>query len=84
MVEAPDIMLFLKSVEAIEVYEWLPGSQQPTCLYSCAVMDPSQHLRQERALFVRASSEGSGVMQSAQQQHQPPVGSTFTLDLQQT
>ena len=35
--EAPLIMLFLKSVERIEVLEWLPGAAEPVLLFDCSV-----------------------------------------------
>ena len=35
--EAPLIMLFLKSVERIELLDWLPGAVAPALHFDCSV-----------------------------------------------
>ena len=53
--EAVNILLFLKSVERIEVLRWDQGAAEPQSLFSCAVKDPDSIVRSSRALFVQAS-----------------------------
>ena len=55
--EAFHIMLFLKSVQCLEVLEWQPGAASPMLQYTCRVQNASQQLQQSRGLFQRASQE---------------------------
>ena len=59
--EAVNILLFLKSVERIEVLRWDQGATEPQSLFSCAVKDPDSIVRSSRALFVQASQVCKGL-----------------------
>lgn len=66
--EAFHIMLFLKSVQCLEVVEWQAGAASPVLQYSCRVQNASQQLQQSRGLFQRAAQEwaaaGKGTSQA--------------------
>ena len=53
--EVVDIMLFLKSVERIEVLQWDEGQTQPQLLSACSIANPSDKTRLSRSLYVQAS-----------------------------
>ncbi|KAK9808692.1 hypothetical protein WJX72_002029 [[Myrmecia] bisecta] len=53
--EAMDIMLFLKTVQRLEIHEWRPGQAEPTRLYSCHLANTMPQLQLERSMFVRAA-----------------------------
>ena len=55
--EAFHIMLFLKSVQCLEVVEWQAGAASPVLQYTCRVQNASQQLQQSRGLFQRAAQE---------------------------
>ena len=59
--EAVNILLFLKSVERIEVLRWDQGATEPQSLFSCAVKDPNSIVRSSRALFIQASQVCKGL-----------------------
>eukprot|EP01119_Soliformovum_irregulare_P012369 TRINITY_DN3204_c0_g1_i4.p1 TRINITY_DN3204_c0_g1~~TRINITY_DN3204_c0_g1_i4.p1 ORF type:complete len:1563 (+),score=556.25 TRINITY_DN3204_c0_g1_i4:193-4689(+) len=48
---APSMLLFLKHVEEIVIYEKLEGSDQPTMIYSAKMRGVDDHLRQQRSLL---------------------------------
>eukprot|EP00955_Chlamydomonas_euryale_P053802 355618-Chlamydomonas_euryale.AAC.1 len=54
--EATLMLLFLKSVHTLEVWDWAPGALAPIVQFSCAVGNASVQLHHERALFTRASA----------------------------
>ena len=61
--EAVSALLFLKSIQRLELYEWQPGEAAPQLLFSCALCDASPELLRQRGFFVRAaagSEDGSG------------------------
>lgn len=49
--EAVNMMLFLKSVECIEVHLWGEKAVQPTLLFRCHLQDQSSSLRASRSIF---------------------------------
>lgn len=48
-------MLFLKSVEVIEIYEWHANMPEPQQLYTCSVQSPTAEIRWHRQAFTRLS-----------------------------
>ena len=56
--EATATMLFLRSLERIEILEWHPGHAEPQVLFECQIATSPQ-LRSARQLFSRASSPGA-------------------------
>lgn len=54
--EASLVLLFLKSVCSIEVMELRPGQAQPQLLFSCSVVNRTQEVLQQRAMFTTAVS----------------------------
>ena len=57
--EAVSALLFLKSIQRLELYEWQPDQAAPRLSFSCALCDASPQLLHERSFFVRAAA-GSG------------------------
>ncbi|GFR39744.1 hypothetical protein Agub_g226, partial [Astrephomene gubernaculifera] len=55
--ESSQILLFLKHIVRLEVYEWPRGAAQPHLLFACHVSNPSQEVLWERGLFARVSGE---------------------------
>lgn len=55
--EAALMMLFLKHVSSIEVWDWAPGAAAPALASSCSVGNSCEALNRERALFTRASAD---------------------------
>lgn len=53
--EVVDIMLFLKSVERIDVLIWEGNESRPQLLSSCYLANPTAQMRQSRFLYVQAS-----------------------------
>ena len=53
--EATSTMLFLRSLERLEILEWRPGQAEPQALFQCHIAASAQ-LRSSRQLFSRASS----------------------------
>ncbi|KAF5829451.1 hypothetical protein DUNSADRAFT_16062 [Dunaliella salina] len=82
--EAPEIMLFLKNIECIEVYEWLPGNSEPTCAFTCAVSNSSPELAHNRSMFARCSLASGGDPSADPRMVAQPQGSTFLMDLRVT
>ena len=66
--EAFHIILFLKSVQCLEVVEWQAGAASPVLQYTCRVQNASQQLQQSRGLFQRAAqawaATGTGTSQA--------------------
>jgi sacsin len=64
--EAVRDLLFLRSVECVELLEWLPGADAPVLRFSVAAENASA-LRNDRAAFTRftAASDGSKLMHSS-------------------
>ena len=56
--EATATMLFLRSLERIEILEWHAGHAEPQVLFECQIATSPQ-LRSARQLFSRASSPGA-------------------------
>ncbi|CAM6095372.1 unnamed protein product [Calypogeia fissa] len=54
-VEAVPAMLFLKNIEAIEIYDWKVGADSPSKVYSCQVKSVSAEIRWHRQAFARLS-----------------------------
>jgi sacsin len=54
--EAHLALLFLKSVQSLELFELPVGSTEPVLLFSCSIANATPSLLQERALFLRAST----------------------------
>lgn len=54
-VEGVHSMLFLKSVEVLEIYEWHAEMPEPQQLYSCSIKSPTSELRWHRQAFTRLS-----------------------------
>ena len=48
-------LLFLKSVEVIEIYEWHANMPEPQRLFSCRVQSPTAEIRWHRQAFTRLS-----------------------------
>ena len=61
--EAVRDLLFLRSVECVEVLEWLPGADAPVLRYSTATENAAA-LRTDRAAFTRftAASDGAAAV----------------------
>lgn len=59
--EAHMLLLFLKTVEQLRVWEWLPGEREPSLLFECAVRNPSPALRHERSMFARTAQAFSAL-----------------------
>jgi len=53
--EAVGIMLFLKSVESIQVLHWHQGQAEASLQFSCSIRDPTPALRASRSLFIQVS-----------------------------
>ena len=53
--EAENILLFLKSVETLEIYTWPEGSKSPLLSYRCSVQNLTMSIRASRNLFASAS-----------------------------
>ena len=54
--EAQSLMLFLKSISRISVFEWKEGSSSQDLLFSCSIVNISKRLEFDRLLFTRVSS----------------------------
>ena len=53
--ECDVMMLFLRTVEHLEVLEWRPGSAMPAVQFTCSLQGITPSLRAQRALFSEAS-----------------------------
>lgn len=53
--ELANIMLFLKSVERIEILQWDEDQPGPTFLSACSVANATANVRQARSLYEQAS-----------------------------
>lgn len=53
--EGVSAMLFLKNVEAIEIYEWHKGMESPQQTYICHIDTPTAEIRWHRRVFSRLS-----------------------------
>jgi hypothetical protein len=48
------MLLFLKSVESVEVFEWADGASSPTLLFESHVANASDALRQSRTTHLES------------------------------
>ena len=53
--ESVEVLLFLKSVEELEVFEWHPGQTTPMLRFSCKLQNAGPHLRAQRSQFQLAA-----------------------------
>ncbi|KAL6760935.1 hypothetical protein V8C86DRAFT_987674 [Haematococcus lacustris] len=65
MHEAPSIMLFLKNIAAIEVFEWQHGASAPTPWFSTTISSMTPQLAAHRALFSRVSTKARATVQAS-------------------
>ncbi|CAM9522156.1 unnamed protein product [Phaeothamnion confervicola] len=63
--ESTSFLLFLKRVESLAVYEWLPGQPAPTLVHETRLASPSAALRQSRAFALNAAGGGSAAVAAA-------------------
>ncbi|GAX84471.1 hypothetical protein CEUSTIGMA_g11891.t1 [Chlamydomonas eustigma] len=63
--EAQLMMLFLKSITSIQVYEWREEQAGPNLTFSCSVSNQSTGLQLERNLFSRVSASAMELLSSA-------------------
>ena len=63
--EAFQMMLFLKSVERLEVLHWPADATQPSTVYTCTLQDVTPQLRRQRALFLQAAAAAQSHRQQA-------------------
>jgi len=54
--ESTDMLLFLKSVESLSVFEWHPEASAPTLLHRTFLSNPSRSLRLQRGFALSASA----------------------------
>lgn len=62
--EASMVMLFLKNVEMIDIYDWQPGADRPCLLYSCFLESPTSQVQWHRHALLRLSSAWAPVREN--------------------
>lgn len=75
--EASAMLLFLKSVENIDIRIWHPDSPEPLLLHSCHIQNMTKDLRQKRAFVGKIISQSSTSDSSS-----PVMTADFTLDIE--
>ena len=58
--EAVEALLFLKSIQRLELYEWRQGQASPSLLHACALSNASPETLSERRFFTRAALSPAG------------------------
>ena len=54
---APSMLLFLKNVESIEIYDWAALSPQPVLRHRTSIADPTDDLRRRRSYVLNAPTQ---------------------------
>ncbi|KAL4545625.1 hypothetical protein Ndes2526B_g00282 [Nannochloris sp. 'desiccata'] len=85
--EAHLILLFLKSVESIQVCEWLSGQKEPKTVFKCGLKNATPDLRVERSMFIRVSQAVASLSPNkssndSSNDQPPPSASSLTTALQ--
>eukprot|EP00798_Chlamydomonas_sp_ICE-L_P006708 gene6708-3378_t len=75
--EATLMLLFLKTVGSIEVFDWAEGQPSPSLRFTCSIGNQSARLSQERSLFLRVSQEAA----TPSGDPVPTSSSCFKLDI---
>ena len=58
--EGVEALLFLKSIQRLEVHEWRQGGAGPSLLHSCSLSDASPETLSQRRFFLRAALGPAG------------------------
>ena len=61
------MMLFLKHLSSIQVWDWAEGAASPTLAFSCTIDNPSPTLKMDRNMFSKVSGAFHEVLSSMQQ-----------------
>ena len=56
--EAPNMLLFLKHVESVKLFMWLPGEKEPSLAYSIKLLELTDATRQQRQIMLKYISAG--------------------------
>jgi sacsin len=61
------MMLFLKHLSSIQVWEWAEGAASPTLTFSCTIDNPPPTLKMDRNMFSKVSGAFHEMLSSMQQ-----------------